>query len=152
MDMLNNFFQLTIIKSLKIDQTVIVQFILFVVFFNVIAPVLFKRLQAILDLRDEKTTKLESNAHHIFKQADDLSEQYNGKIEKTHQEAQTIATKKKNETLEAEKATLVSAEEKLTADYEEKKAKLLKEMAEKRNNIMSEADKLSGNLVEKLTK
>jgi F-type H+-transporting ATPase subunit b len=152
MDMLNNFFQLTIIKSLKIDQTVILQFVLFVIFFNIIAPVLFKKIQEILDLRDAKTTKLDSSANHLFKQADDLHEQYNGKIEKTHQDAQSTATKKKNETLVSEKALLDSAEEKMTADYEVKKSTLVKEMSEKRNIVMAEAEKLSGNLLDKLTK
>lgn len=152
MDMINNFFQLTIIKSLKIDQTVLVQFALFVVFFNLIAPILFKRIQEILDLRDSKTTKLESSAHHIFKQADDLTEQYNASIEKTHTDSQAVASKKKMETLAQEKSVLNSAEEKLTAEYEAKKNSLLKEMSEKRNAVMAEAEKLSGNLVEKLTK
>lgn len=152
MDMLNNFFQLGIIKSLKIDQTVILQFVIFVIFFNIIAPVLFKRLQEILDLREAKTTKLDSSANHIFKQADDLHEQYNGKIEKTHQDAHSQATKKKNETLVEEKAVLTSAEEKMTAEYEVKKGVLLKEIAEKRNVVMAEAEKLSGNLLDKLTK
>lgn len=152
MDMLNNFFQLGIIKSLKIDQTVILQFVIFVIFFNIIAPVLFKRLQEILDLREAKTTKLDSSANHIFKQADDLHEQYNGKIEKTHQDAHALATKKKNETLASEKAVLTSAEEKLSAEYGVKKDALVKELAEKRNSVMAEAEKLSGNLLDKLTK
>ncbi len=152
MDMLNNFFQLTIIKSLKIDQTVIIQFILFIVGFNIIAPLLFKRIQEILDLREAKTTKLDSSANHIFKQADDLSEQYKGKIEKTHQDSQAIATKKKNDALAAEKDILTSAEEKLTAEYEAKKSVLVKELAEKRNVVMAEAEKLSSNLLDKLTK
>lgn len=152
MDMLNNIFQLTIIKSLKIDQTVLVQFVLFVVGFNIIAPLLFRRIQEVLDLRDSKTTKLESSAHHIFKQADDLNEQYNAKIEKTHVDSQTIATKKKAEALAAEKAVLNSAEEKMTAEYESKKSQLTKEMSEKRNTVMAEAEKLSGSLVDKLTK
>ena len=139
------------IKSLKIDQTVLVQFVLFVVFFNIIAPLLFRRLQEILDLRDSKTTKLESSAHHIFKQADDLSEQYSAKIEKTHQDSQTVATKKKAEALAAENAVLHSAEDKMTGEDEAKKSTLEKEMYEKRQSVMAEAEKISGNLIDKLT-
>jgi F-type H+-transporting ATPase subunit b len=142
----------TILNSLKIDQTFIVQFILFVVFFNIIAPLLFKKLQQVLDLRENKTTKLESHAHHIYKQAEDLAEQYKGSVEKTHQDSQTIASKKKAEILAKEKEVFMSAEEKMNAEYEGKRSALLKELAEKKSAVMAEASVLSNNLVEKLTK
>lgn len=142
----------TILNSLKIDQTFIVQFILFLVFFNIIAPLLFKKLQEVLDLREMKTTKLESHAHHVYKQAEDLADQYKNSIEKTHQDAQAVASKKKAEILAKEKEVFMSAEEKMNAEYESKRAALLKEMAEKRNTVLAEASVLSNNLVEKLTK
>lgn len=143
---------LVILKSLKIDQTFLVQFGLFLVFFNIIAPLLFKKLQEILDLRENKTTKLESHAHHLYKQADDLAVQYKAKIEKTHQDSQAIATKKKSDILSAERNVLKEADQKMTAEYDSKRATLLKELSEKRAVVMAEADKLSSNLVEKLTK
>ncbi|QDK39877.1 hypothetical protein DOM21_00060 [Bacteriovorax stolpii] len=142
----------TILNSLKIDATFLVQFALFVVFFNIIAPLLFKKLQEVLDLRESKTTKLESHAHHIYKQAEDLAEQYKGSVEKTHQDSQAIASKKKAEILAKEKEILNGAEEKMSSDYDAKRSTLLKEIAEKRTAIMAEAEKLSNNLVEKLTK
>ena len=142
----------TILNSLKIDQTFLIQFVLFIVFFNIIAPVLFKRLQEVLDLRDSKTTKLDSHANHVYKQADDLAVQYKASIEKTHTEAQAIATKKKAEVLAKEKALFTSAEEKLTGEYEGKRSSLLKDLADKRVTVLAEAEKLSNTLVEKLTK
>lgn len=142
----------TILNSLKIDATFLVQFALFVVFFNIIAPLLFKKLQEVLDLRESKTTKLESHAHHVYKQADDLAEQYKGSVEKTHQDSQAINQKKKAEIMAKEKEVLDGAEEKLTSDYEGKRSSLLKELTEKRSAVMAEAANLSNNLVEKLTK
>lgn len=142
----------TILNSLKIDKTFLIQFGLFIVFFNIIAPLLFKKLQEVLDLRDSKTTKLESHAHHIYKQAEDLAEQYKGSVEKTHQDSQAIASKKKAEILAKEKEVLTGAEEKMSADYEGKRSTLLKELSEKRVAVMAEAEKLSNNLVDKLTK
>ena len=142
----------TILNSLKIDQTFLIQFVLFVVFFNIIAPVLFKRLQEVLDLRDSKTTKLDSHANHVYKQADDLAVQYKASIEKTHSDSQAIATKKKNEIQAIEKAVFVGAEEKMTNEYEGKRSSLLKDIAEKRISVLAEAETLSNTLVEKLTK
>lgn len=142
----------TILNSLKIDQTFLVQFVLFIVFFNIIAPILFKRLQEVLDLREQKTTKLDSHANHVYKQADDLAVQYKASIEKTHTDSQMVATKKKAEVLTKEKAIFVSAEEKLTGEYEGKRSSLLKDLSDKRVTVLAEAEKLSNTLVEKLTK
>jgi F-type H+-transporting ATPase subunit b len=141
-----------ILKALKIDQTVLIQFGLLLVFFNIIAPLLFKKIQAVLELRENKTTKLESNAHNIYKKAEDLAEQYNAKIEKTHQDSQNNSQKKKSEVLNTEHEILKSFEDKLGLEYEDKKSKIQKEISEKRTIVMAEADKLSANLVEKLIK
>jgi len=142
----------TILNALKIDQTVIIQFILLIVFFNTIAPFLFKRVQAVLELREAKTIKLESSAHAIYKKSEELAEQYKAKIEKTHQDSQLKNNNKKSDVLNKERELLKSAEDKMTAEYEDKKAKILKEISDKRTVVMAEADKLAGNLVEKLTK
>ena len=141
-----------ILKALKIDQTAIIQFGLLFVFFNTIAPLLFKKMQAVLELRESKTIKLESHAHHIYKKAEDLAEQYKARVEKTHQDSQASAQKKKQDVLNKEKEILKSLETKLSSEYEERKTKILEDMSKKRIEIMAEADKLAGNLVEKLTK
>ena len=142
----------TILNSLKVDQSFYIQFILFVVFFNVLAPLLFKKLQEVLELRESKTVKLDSHANHVYKQAEDLAEQYKGSIEKTHTDSQAIATKKKSEVMNKEREVLVRNEEKMTSEYEGKKSILLKEFTDKRTSVMAEAEKLSTTLVEKLTK
>ncbi|MFA6237201.1 MAG: hypothetical protein WC635_07735 [Bacteriovorax sp.] len=143
---------LVIINALKIDKTVLIQFGLLVVLFNLIAPVLFKKLRTVLELRENKTTKLESHAHHVYKKAEDLAEQYKAKVEKTHQESQDISHKKKSDIANKERELIRAEEDKLSSEYEERKNKILKEMSEKRAIIMGEADKLAGNLVDKLTK
>ncbi len=142
----------TILNSLKIDNTFLVQFVLFLVFFNVIAPILFNKLQEILDLRESKTSKLDSHANDLYKKVEELQEKYKASIEKTHQDSQVIASKKKSEILAKEREILLGAEEKMTSDYEAKRAQLLKEMNEKRSTVLSEASVLSNSLVEKLTK
>ncbi len=141
-----------ILKALKIDQTAIIQFGLLFVFFNIIASLLFKKVQAVLDLRENKTTKLESHAHNIYKKAEDLGTQYKAKVEKTHQDSQGLAQKKKAEAVANDHDLLKSVEGKLASEYDERKSKIINEMAEKRTVVLAEADKLAGNLVEKLTK
>lgn len=141
-----------ILQALKIDKTVLIQFGLLVLFFNLLAPLFFNKIKEILEYRESKTTKLESHAHAVYKQAEDLADQYKAKIEKTHQDSQSVANKKKSDILNKEKDLLKQAEANLDSDYENRKSKILKEMSEKRSVVMAEADKLAGNLVEKLTK
>lgn len=141
-----------ILQALKIDKTVLIQFGLLVLFFNLLAPLFFNKIKEILEYRESKTTKLESHAHSVYKQAEDLAEQYKAKIEKTHQDSQSVANKKKSEILNKEKDLLKKAEASLDSDYENRKSKILKDMSEKRSLVMAEADRLAGNLVEKLTK
>lgn len=141
-----------ILNSLKVDYTVLIQFALFAIFFNIIAPLLFKKLQLVLELRENKTTKLESHANHVYKQADDLAAQYKAKIEKTHQDSQSIASKKKADILSSERNVLKIADDKMNTEYDAKRVVALKELSEKRILVMAEADKLSNNLIEKLTK
>jgi F0F1-type ATP synthase membrane subunit b/b' len=141
-----------ILQALKIDKTVLIQFGLLFVFFNLLAPLFFNKIQEILEYRESKTTKLENHAHAVYKQAEDLAEQYKAHVEKTHQESQGVSHKKKNEVLNKERDLLKQAEDLLSNEYEERKSKILKDISEKRTVVMAEADKLAGNLVEKLTK
>ena len=141
-----------ILKALKIDQTALIQFGMLVIFFNTVAPLLFKKMQAVLELRESKTVKLESHAHDIYKKSEDLASQYKAKVEKTHQDSQSASHKKKLEVLNKEREILKSLEEKLDTEYSDRKSKILDDMSKKRTEIMAEADKLSGSLVEKLTK
>lgn len=141
-----------ILKALKIDQTAIIQFGIFFVFFNILATFFFKRIQDVLEYRESKTTKLEDHAHAIYKQAEDLADQYKAKVEKTHTDSQSTTQAKKSETLNKENEILKSAESVINSEYDSRKAKIFKEISDKRITVMEEADKLASHLVEKLTK
>ena len=143
---------LTIFKSLGVDQTVFIQFAILIVIFFLVSSLLFSKLQEVLELREVKTTKLENTAHAIYKQADELAEQYKARVEKTHQDSHHANQKKKTDITLAEKEKLKSAEEQFSKEYEEKRSKILAEVAAQKATLMSKVDELSGSLVEKLTK
>jgi F-type H+-transporting ATPase subunit b len=143
---------LTIFKSLGVDQTVFIQFVILIVVFSLVSNLLFKKLQEVLELRESKTTKLENTAHAIYKQADELAEQYKAHVEKTHQESHHANQKKKAELASAHKDKLKNAEEQFTKEYEEKRELILKEIENQKQALMSQVGELSGSLVDKLTK
>ena len=143
---------LSIFQSLGVDQTVFVQFILVIIVFTILSSLLFPKVQEVLELRESKTTKLEGHAHTLYKKAEELADQYKNQIEKTHQEAQAVSSKKKAELLNAENAALKKKEEEIQKEYEAKRAEVLKEVSSKKTAVLSEAEQLSKSLLEKLTK
>ncbi|MCK6593823.1 MAG: hypothetical protein L6Q33_01375 [Bacteriovoracaceae bacterium] len=143
---------LSIFQSLGVDQTVFVQFASVIVIFAILSCVLFPKVKEVLELRESKTTKLDGNANNLYKKAEEVSAQYKSVIEKTHQESQASATKKKSELTDSEKTQLKKTEEEIQKDYEAKKALVLKEIDSKKSNVLAEADQLSKTLLEKLTK
>jgi len=142
----------TIFKSLGVDQTVFIQFITLIVVFIILSHMLFDRLQAVLELREGKTTKLEGSAHAIYKKAEELTEQYKAHVEKTHQESQIKANSKKNEIMTLERSKIKETEDKLAAEYEEKKKVILNDYKTTREKSLTEVEGLAKNLVDKLTK
>ncbi len=143
---------LTIFKSLGVDQTVFIQAGLLIVIFSLVSTLLFKKLQEVLELRETKTVKLESTAHAVYKQAEELAEQFKARVEKTHQESHSQNQKKRSDLNNSEKDKLKKAEAEFTKEYEEQRSKNLRELAEQRSKLLSKIDELSGNLVDKLTK
>lgn len=141
-----------ILHALKIDETVLIQFALLFAFFNLLAPLFFNKIKEILEFRESKTTKLETHSHAVYKQAEELAEQYKAKVEKTHQDSQEATHQKKNDILNKEKNIIKQAGDQLDSEYEERKSKIIKDISENRTLVMAEVDKLAGNLVEKLTK
>lgn len=141
-----------IFESLSVDQTVFIQFVSLIIIFIILSTVLFNRLKDVLDHRENKTTKLEDNAHAVYKKADELAEQYKAHVEKTHHESQLKSSKKKSEILNNEKSLIKEAEEKLNKEYEEKRMALEKEFAQKRETALAQVSELSLQLVTKITK
>ena len=143
---------ITIFKSLGVDQTVFIQFVILIVIFAVVSNVLFERVKTVLEYREGKTTKLESTAHAVYKQADDLAEQYKARVEKTHQDSHHEAQKKKMEIAHREREIIKNAEDNINKEYEEKRSALLSEMSAIKNKNLKEVDQLSSSLVDKLIK
>ncbi len=143
---------LTIFQSLGVDQTFFVQFALVIILFTILSTFLFPKVKEVLELRESKTTKLEGHANSVYKKADELAEQYKSHIEKTHQDAQANASKKKSDILNAEREALKKKEEEIQKNYEEKRAKVIAEISSKKAQVLAQADELSKSLLDKLTK
>ncbi len=143
---------LSIFQSLGVDQTVFVQFATLIVIFVILSYGLFPKVKEVLDYIESKTTKAEGNSNAIYKKADELQEQYKAQIEKTHQEAQAHNSKLKAEVSNKEAQALKAKENEIEKNYDAKKADIVKEISSKKASVLAEAEQLSKNLLDKLTK
>jgi F-type H+-transporting ATPase subunit b len=142
---------INIFKSLGVDETIFVLFGLFVALYFVLKFVLFGKLQEVLEMREGKTTGLEGNANKKFAEAEEMLSKYEEKIEKSNAEAQAILAAKKSEVIARERSKYKEAESKVEKDVEAKRAVFVAELNEQKKSVMTNADSLSENLVQKLT-
>ncbi|WP_372653558.1 hypothetical protein [Halobacteriovorax sp.] len=142
---------LNIFKSLGADFTFFYQLALVLVFYFALKYSLFGKLQEVLELRENKTTKLEGNANKKFAEAEELAQKYKSELSKANQEAYTFLTDKKNNALDVQKSKLKEVENQLNIQVEAKRKEFMAELEVHKNNVLKEADSLSGDLVNKLT-
>mgnify|MGYP001039079371 FL=1 len=142
---------LNIFKSLGADFTFFYQLALVLVFYFVLKYSLFGKLQEVLELRENKTTKLEGNANKKFAEAEELAQKYKAELSKANQEAFTFLSDKKNNALDVQKSKLKEVENQLNIQVEAKRKEFMAELEVHKSNVLKEADSLSGDLVNKLT-
>ena len=76
-----------VFDSLQIDKNFFIQFVLVTVLYFVLRFLFLDKLQEVLTLREDNTTKMESGADDKLNQAEKISKQYKEKIEDARQEA-----------------------------------------------------------------
>ena len=140
---------LSVFKKLSVDQTVFIQFAILVALFFLLKVIFFNKLQFVLELRESKTTKLEDNANKTFSEAESLSQKYKDHIDKAYVEAQEKYNKRKTEILEREKQNIKTAENQISQEVEQERAKFVEELESKRKEVLDNADSLAKNLVDK---
>ncbi|PIK14312.1 hypothetical protein [Halobacteriovorax sp. JY17] len=142
---------LNIFKSLGADITFFYQLALVIIFYFVLKYSLFGKLQEVLELRENKTTRLEGNANKKFAEAEELAQKYKAELNKANQEAYSLLSDKKNSALDAQKSKLKEVENQLNIQVETKRKEFMAELETHKANVLKEADSLSSDLVNKLT-
>jgi len=146
MDMVIGIFQ-----QLGVDASVFPIFAVIVIMFFILKPLFFNKLQFVLELREEKTTKLSGDASETLKKAQELSDTYRDKISEAHVQAQSNFSKKKSTILQQEKLKYKTVEERVNKHIDEKRIEFTKEVELKKLVALKEVDVLADNLVDKLT-
>ena len=141
-----------IFQQLGANESLVYQFAVFVVVFLIAKFGFFNHLQKMLDTREEKTVKLESNAEAKFEEINKLSAEYKEKIRTANKEAKAKLDAGKMEIVKAEEARYRQHESEVNQYVETSRSEVLKEVQAKKDQVMSEAEQLANTLVQKITK
>lgn len=141
---------LGIFAKLGVDYTIAIQFAIVTLLFVILKMLFLNKLKEVLSTREEKTTKLETEANKKMNQALEASALYKNKMDKCYSDAQEYFVSKKNEINTREKEKLDSYEYHVSTEFEKKKVEYVKNVHEKKEVLMARSGELANNLVDKM--
>jgi len=132
------------------SSSILYQFVIFVVLFAVLKHLIFNKLLFVLQIRESKTVKLDEQAGHKFKEAEDLSKKFDTEVKKTNEEVHKRMTERKN--IETKKIVELQSEkeQEVLKNYEIQKSELVNELEAQRPKLLNKSDELSASLLEKI--
>jgi F0F1-type ATP synthase membrane subunit b/b' len=142
---------MAIFSQLGINSTIAHQFVIVIVLFIVLSLLFVNKLQRIIELREEKTIKLEGSADNLFEEVQNLEAEYENKIQDTYVEAQNIVSKKKAEVLSQTNTEIKKVEQEVEAYIKSERDKNVDELNTKKEGLVSKTDSLVDTLVSKMT-
>lgn len=142
---------IAIFKQLGVDSTIFFQFAIFVVFFAIVKVLLFDKLQFVIELRESKTTKLEGEANRKFQDAERLADEYREKMTDAQATSQEKLKSGKADVVNRERAKYEEAQKKIIAEMDSDRKTFEQELSQKKGEILSQADVLAAELVNKLS-
>jgi len=141
-----------IFKQLGADESLLYQFVIIVVMFYLTKFLFLNHLQAVLDNREDKTVNLEGSAEQQFDEIEKIQKDYKEKIQAATKDLKVSSENKKNEISKREEGTYRTHEDKANALVDDSRKKMEAEMTEKKATVLSEAEALATNLVDKVVK
>lgn len=139
-----------IFTQLGVDSSLLPQFVIVVVVFLLAQFLFLRRLQEVLETREEKTVKLENSADDILEKVTRMQGEYKTKMEDANRTTLKIATDQKH--LIAEKYTeqYKQVEKEMNQQVDQSRNQFSKEVSENKSKYLAEADALAQSLVQKI--
>jgi len=139
-----------IFTQLGVNSSLLPQFIIVLVVF-IIAQILFlKKLQDVLENREEKTVKLESSADETIENVQKMQTEYKSKIDIAHREAFKSTTEKKQAIVSKYTDQYKQTEKEVNQFVEQSRLDFNKEVEKNKDQYLSAADQLAQSLVQKI--
>lgn len=139
-----------IFTQLGVDSSLVPQFLIILMSF-VIAHFLFLgKLQNVLETREEKTVKLESNADETIEKVHRMQAEYKSKIEEANRSALKFSTEKKQRVSQKYSDHYKQTEKEINAYVDQSRNDFTNEVAGNKDKYLAEADSLAQSLVNKI--
>lgn len=143
---------LSIFQQLGADKSIFVQFGIITVMFVLSKQLFFGHLQRVLDTREDKTTKLAGDADKQFEEVNQLADQYKDKMQAASREMKSNLDSSKNEIIKSAESRYRTSETETNAEVEKARKEIETEVKSQEEAVLSQAQALADNLVEKITK
>jgi F0F1-type ATP synthase membrane subunit b/b' len=139
-----------IFTQLGVDSSLVPQFVIILVVF-VIAHFLFLgKLQNVIETREEKTVKLESNADETIEKVQQMQNEYKLKIEEANRVALKEASEKKQKITQKYTEQYKQTEKEVNTFVDQTRNEFTQEVAGNKEKYMAEADTLAQSFVQKI--
>ncbi len=139
-----------IFSQLGVDSSLQYQFVILVVVFIAAHFLFLGKLQGVLEVREEKTIKLENSADDVLEKATSMQAEYKSKIDEASREALKNSTEKKQKITQKFTEQYKQTEKEMNSKVDQSRNEFGKEIAANKNNYLAESEKLSQSLVQKI--
>jgi F0F1-type ATP synthase membrane subunit b/b' len=139
-----------IFTQLGVDSSLPYQFIILVVVFIAANFIFLGKLQNVLEVREEKTIKLESSADETLEKVSSMQNEYKSKIDETNRSALKSSTEKKQKITQKYTDQYKQNEKEVNQFIDQSRNEFSKEIASNKDMYLSESEKLSQSLVQKI--
>jgi F0F1-type ATP synthase membrane subunit b/b' len=139
-----------IFTQLGVDSSLVPQLVIILVVFILAQFLFLGKLQEVIETREEKTVKLESNADETIEKVQKMQIEYRAKIEDANRAALKNATEKKQNITQRYTDQYKHTEKEVNAYVDQSRNDFTKEVAGNKDKYLAEADTLAQSLVQKI--
>lgn len=139
-----------IFTQLGVDSSLVPQFVIILVAFILAQFLFLGKLQNVIETREEKTVKLESSADETIEKVQRMQTEYKAKIADANSSALKTALEKKQKIAQKYTDQYKQTEKEVNSYVDQSRNEFAKEIANNKENYLSEAETLSQSLVQKI--
>lgn len=139
-----------ILTQMGVDSSLAYQFVIIVLVFIISNFLFLGKLQQVLDVREEKTVKLESSADETLEKVTTMQNEYKTKIDDANRVALKSSTDKKSAITTKYTEQYKSQERDVNAMVDKSRNEFGKEIAGNKDKYLSESEALAQSLVQKI--
>jgi F0F1-type ATP synthase membrane subunit b/b' len=141
-----------IFSQLGVNESVIIQFVVFIAFFILMKVTFLNKLQEVIFKREENTVKLAGDSELKLEEIKRLSEIYTQKLLEKNKEQKSKTDTKKQEIVKEEEKKYKEEETTQNSILEDERKKMEVELKSQKDEVLSNTGELAKALVTKVTK